>query len=1109
MKKSRRGFDLLVLIVMLASLWLTGGRSSPAQAAPAANDVRISQVYGGGGNSGAYYTHDFIELFNSGASTVSLTGWSVQYASSTGNFGTSDTTITPLSGSLLPGQYLLIQEAQGAGGTAPLPTPDITDGTAIAMSASNGKVALVNTATGLNCGGTTTPCTGATLASIIDLVGYGAATWYEGAGAAPALTNTTAGLRVDSGCTDTDNNSTDFSAAAPTPRNTSSPTHSCGDSAPFVSSTTPANGATSVALTANITVNFSEAVNAASGWYAISCTVSGAHTALVSGGPSSFTLDPNADLSNGDVCTVTLDHTKITDQDVVDPPDEMTADYEWSFSAVGAALPCSTIPLIQGTGNTSSCLGHRNNIVGCITGVTATGFYFQDETGDGNPASSDGIYAYYYSTWANPANLVPGDRVQVSGDVSEYYNTTEFAHKGSDPLSVTKAGTCTLPTAVTVAPIADPTADLMTLYERYEGMRVQMTFDGWVVGPTKRYASRYVNGDPEIAFVDFSSTIPDYSRVFQSDYTGYQGINYISGGLDFDLPDLDFGDRLAGTSISGILGYQFDKYTLLVDAAPMLTTVDQPDVETNQPAADASKREFDVCFYNVENLFDNLNDGSGDWGDWAPGYPTSGTPAGAAIYQTKLAKTAEVLVDKAKSCMVIGLEEMEGKQAVYNALAAALHSADPAHTWTAAYVESGDSRDISQGFLWREDVTLVGSVSGVSGAPYTTWVTDGALNFVRVPAMGVFRFFGGTATPVDVRLLGLHMKSKGSSASCSLPDCTDVREKEAADLRDILAHYQTAGEYAIAGGDYNDFFGSTPIAILDASPNIYALYYDLPANQRYSYIFSGESEVLDHIYITRNFFATAGATWSRSFEPVHTNTDFPASEHASDHDPVRVRFGFYVDNGSGSAGADLTDLTIGYDLAWHKGPHNLYLGSSVTDDVTFAQGDDNASDDGIVRVTPKWIPGQSATIRVTVGGSGNGWLSGWFDWDLSGAFDGDEKTINRGISPGSTLITFTVPLDAAIGSSTVQIPVRFRLYESATEPASRPDGAFAPEVSTTTGGVTGGEVEDYLWGYSPTVVTLRDFTTRPVGGWLAGATVVVGLAGLALAAARRKRRTAL
>src|SRR6185295_167638 len=180
-------------------------------------DIVISQVYGGGGNTGAQYRNDFIELFNRGTSTVSLTGWSVQYTSSTGTglFGGATNLITPLSGSLAPGQYLLIQEAAGASLVAPLlPTPDITDATPINMSGTDGKVALVTSTTGLGCNGGSTACSAAQLALIKDLVGYGNANFFEGA-AAPTLSNTTAALRLANGCTETDNNASDFAASAP------------------------------------------------------------------------------------------------------------------------------------------------------------------------------------------------------------------------------------------------------------------------------------------------------------------------------------------------------------------------------------------------------------------------------------------------------------------------------------------------------------------------------------------------------------------------------------------------------------------------------------------------------------------------------------------------------------------------------------------------------------------------------------------------------------------------------------------------------------------------------------------------------------------------------
>ena len=111
-------------------------------------------------------------------------------------------------------------------------TGSITDATDISMSAIGAKVALVSISSSLGCNGGSTPCSASQLASIIDLVGWGGtgasgANFFEGAGAGPATSNTTALFRADGGCTDTDNNSADFSTGAPNPRNGASPLHSC------------------------------------------------------------------------------------------------------------------------------------------------------------------------------------------------------------------------------------------------------------------------------------------------------------------------------------------------------------------------------------------------------------------------------------------------------------------------------------------------------------------------------------------------------------------------------------------------------------------------------------------------------------------------------------------------------------------------------------------------------------------------------------------------------------------------------------------------------------------------------------------------------------------
>lgn len=181
----------------------------PVPALAASPDIVISQVYGGGGNAGATYTSDFIELFNRGTAAVDVTGWSVQYASA----GGSTWRTTPLAGVILPGTYHLVEQASGAVGTEPLPTPDTAG--VIPMGSAAGKIALVTNLTALTCD---TGC--ATLAGVRDFVGYGAAaSSYEGAGRAPNLSNATAALRDDAGATDTDDSSADFTAGAPTPRN--------------------------------------------------------------------------------------------------------------------------------------------------------------------------------------------------------------------------------------------------------------------------------------------------------------------------------------------------------------------------------------------------------------------------------------------------------------------------------------------------------------------------------------------------------------------------------------------------------------------------------------------------------------------------------------------------------------------------------------------------------------------------------------------------------------------------------------------------------------------------------------------------------------------------
>lgn len=185
----------------------------PVLAQTSSRNVVISQIYGGGGNSGSRLSNDFVELFNRGATEVDITNWSIQYAAASG----SSWMVTGLIGSIGAGQYYLVQEAPGATASAQLPPADASGSTN--LSAMSGKVALVDNLAPLSGSAPTD-------ANIMNLVGYGKVDFSEGS-AAQELNNTTAAVRRDGGCADTGNNSSDFATSSPNPRNTGSPRNAC------------------------------------------------------------------------------------------------------------------------------------------------------------------------------------------------------------------------------------------------------------------------------------------------------------------------------------------------------------------------------------------------------------------------------------------------------------------------------------------------------------------------------------------------------------------------------------------------------------------------------------------------------------------------------------------------------------------------------------------------------------------------------------------------------------------------------------------------------------------------------------------------------------------
>ena len=136
------------------------------------------------------------------------------------------------------------------------------------------------------------------------------------------------------------------------------------DQAPSVTATTPTNGATGVAINSNVTITFSEPVNVTGNWFQIACPNSGTRNVadtVVTGGPTTFTINPNADFGNGEVCTVTVSAAQIADQDSGDPPDNMAANFVFSFTTIDVA------PTVTATTPTNGALNQATN-----TNITVT-----------------------------------------------------------------------------------------------------------------------------------------------------------------------------------------------------------------------------------------------------------------------------------------------------------------------------------------------------------------------------------------------------------------------------------------------------------------------------------------------------------------------------------------------------------------------------------------------------------------------------------------------------------------------------------------------------------------------------------------------------------------
>ncbi|MBI2773817.1 MAG: Ig-like domain-containing protein [Chloroflexi bacterium] len=396
--------------------------------------------------------------------------------------------------------------------------------------------------------------------------------------------------------------------------------------APTVSSTSPAAGSEGAAVDTDLAVTFSEPVAVSGNWFDISCGTTGGHTATVTGGSQSYTLDPDANFAAGETCTATIYAANVTDLDRADPPDNMAANYTWVFTTIDNSVcgdQATRIHTVQGSGLASPIVGSKVTVEGVVIGdYQATGqlggFYVQEEDADadGDPATSEGIFIF-----STLRDVAVGDVVRVRGTVSEFFDLTELS-------SVDRIESCGTGASVTPATVTLPVPS-MTYFERYEGVLV--TFPQTLTATETFNLGRY--GEVRLAeggrlYVPSTQTVPTDAAAYNAledannrrsfildDGNGQQNIDptiHPVGGLS--APNT-LRSGYTATGLTGVFDYRFSTYRLQ-PVGPVPFTAANP----RTAAPDDVGGNLRVASFNVLNFFN----GNGTHQESAAGgFPTS------------------------------------------------------------------------------------------------------------------------------------------------------------------------------------------------------------------------------------------------------------------------------------------------------------------------------------------------------------------------------------------------------------------------------------------------------------------------------------------------------
>lgn len=628
-----------------------------------------------------------------------------------------------------------------------------------------------------------------------------------------------------------------------------------------------------------------------------------------------------------------------------------------------------SIPEIQGQEHTSPLLGELVSTTGIVTAVDSNGFYLQDPTGDGNIATSDAIFVFTSS--APGVNV--GDALMVEGTVSEFtpggtnsrnLSTTQIS--GNPTLTTLSTGNALpaatvigtggrIPPAMTIDDDAfglfDPVNDGIDFFESLEGMRVTAE-DLLVVNGTNGFGEIFAvtNQGANATGLSNRGTLNISPDDFNPEKIQIDEDTGILPG--FDIPSVDVGASLG--DVTGVVSYGFGNFEILPTEAFSVVADSALTGETTDLIG--SQGQLTVASYNALNL--DPNDGDGD----------------TDIADGRFDAIAQQIINNLGTPDIIGLQEIQdnsgstndGITAADETLQTLIDAITAAGGPTYAFIDNTDiENNVSGGqpggnirtaFLYNPNRVTPSNVETIDnqapGSPF---------NGARLPLVATFDFNGEAVTIVNN-----HFSSKGGSAPIlgveqdfaarqedpTVNGSLDERREQAQAVNNFVDGLLANDEKVVVLGDLNEFEFVSPLGILEGTVEstnggqdtvaggasvLTNLVNSLPEDERYSFIFQGNSQQLDHVLVSDSLLANA------EIDVVHVNVEFADSDaRASDHDPVvsRLTFALPVNEITGTNRRDILTGTEGPDLILGRGGRDEITGNGGNDTLLGGRGND-------------------------------------------------------------------------------------------------------------------------------------------------------------------------